>query len=335
MDRYLEILRALRAGRDVPQGDIKYFIGFAPNADSAQYEKLKAKISTEEGLKNFTDEDFSNYMNEAKKMLTTGKYKEDVLAIASQAEQGKVNANLTAGLNTLLAGTDIMQSIQQIKQSKQLLNQTRRPTRPGALTRDAMLQQALNGAQGDVLDQSRALAPARLDILDQYQSDLGNARTASTGQAGAYGAYSQVAANRRDRANLNLVPLQDQIRQRAQGRYDQLLGMHLNENQAINQSQSQFYPQDLYQYGLDRAAAGELGQIGHQNLRSSLTGLAAQIPSTLSRYATNRKYNDLYNQMSVYGAKNAQYMVDAHKGMDDHWGNNTGLGQDLYEQAYN
>lgn len=318
MDRYLKILRALRAGKDVSKEDISYFAGYQQNFDEGTYEKLKAKMASEDGLKDLTDEDFDSFLNEARKMLTTGKYKEDTLDLAKQAQQGKLAKNITTGLNTLLASGDIALSGRQIAQSNALQKNAVRPSRPAPLQRDYLLQNALSQASNT--DPSRALAPAQLQIQDQYLSDLNNAKTASGGQAGAYGAYAQTAANRRDQANLGLVPIADQIRRQNQARYDQLLGERLNENRAINQSQSQFYPQDLYQYGLDRQLSANLGQIGRQNMRSSITGLAAQIPGALSGYLTNQKYDDIYNQMSAYGAKNAQIASDAHKTIDNTWG---------------
>lgn len=328
MERYLRILRALRAGKDVSKADISYFAGYQQDFDETTYDKLKAKMATEDGLKNLTDADFDTFLNEARKMLTTDKYKEDVLDLAKQAEQGKLAQNITTGLNTLLAAGDIMVSGRQIAQANKLGKQATRPSRPSPLQRDQLLSQALSGAA--VTDPSRALAPAKLAIQDQYLTDLDTAKTASTGQAGAYGAYAQVAADRRDKANLGLVPIADQVRRQNEARYDNLLAMRLGENRAINASESQFYPQDMYQYGLDRQAAAELGQIGRSNLRSSLTGLAAQIPGTLSRYAANRKYEDIYNQMSSYGARNAQIASDAFRDNDTTWG----LPTSIFERSF-
>lgn len=329
MDRYLKILRNIRAGRDVPKEDLSYFAGFTQDFDEGTYEKLKAKMATEDGLKNLTDADFDSYINEARKMLTTGKYKEDVLDLAKQAEQGKMAKNITAGLNTLLAATDIGISARQIAQGNKLSKQAVRPRRPSTLQHDQLLAQALGQASNT--DPSRALAPAQLAIQDQYLSDLGNAQTASGGQSGAYGAYAQTAATRRDRANLDLVPLADQVRRQNQQHYDQLLGMRLNENQAIDQSQSRFYPQDLYQYGLQTQAAANLGQVGRTNLRASLPGLASQIPGALSGFATRRKYDDIYNSMSAYGSSNAQIAADAHHANDIAWASSP---EQLYENAY-
>jgi len=337
MQRYLEILRALRGGRDVSQEDIKYFASFHQDFDAGQYEKLKGKLASEEGLKSMTDEDFDSYVNEARKMLTTGKYKEDVIDIAKQAEAGKVAAKVTTGLNTLLAGTDIAISLGQIGKANQQLAGIKRPARPAVLQRDQDLAQALQEAHRGTLDQSAALQPARLANLDTYKADLAQGAIASEGQPGAYGAYGQAAAGRMYRANAELVPLGNEIKRQEQGRYDQLLGMRQQEGQAINQSQSQFYPQDLYQYGIDRQAAASLGQTGRSNLRDSLTGLAAQVPA-IGQEFSNRRYDDIYNQMSAYGHEHAQTAADAWKDLNDIHQSNQGYQygppRDMYDKAF-
>lgn len=336
MEKYLSILRAVHAGRKVSKADLSYFADFAggDKFDTSTFEKLKTKLSSAEGLESFTDADWEQYMGEVKNRLTSDPaYREQTLALAEAAGTGRESANVKNGLNILLAGTDIATSLGQIAQSKQAQATTKRPARPPILQRDAMLQQALSSAHQGTLDQSAAIQPAMLANLDQYKSDLAAATTASTGQAGAYGAYAQVAANRRERGNLNLVPLANDIKRQEQGRETQLLGLKLGENQAINQSQNQNYPLDLYQYDVDRQAANELGQVGRTNLRSSLTGAAgALVP--VAEQMSRRKYDDLYSRMLPYGKDNAQIAAEAAHMTDSNWNNNTGLSQDMYEQAY-
>lgn len=316
MDKYLQLLRALRAGRDISKEDLKYFASFHQNFDESQYEKLKGKLATEEGLKNMTDEDFDTYVNEARKMLTTDVYKEKVYDIAKDAAVGKTNEKVTAGLNLLLAGTDIATSLSQISQSNARQAGIRRPARPAVLQRDQMLAQALDEAHRGTLDQSAALQPARLANLDTYRSDLAHGATAAAGQPGAYGAYGQAAAGRMYRANADLVPLGNQIKQQEQANYRDLLGTRQAENVNINQSQSQFYPQDLYQYGIDRAAAQELGSQGRYNLRSSLTG-AGQSIQDFAGQAAKKRYDDIYNQMSAYGHDHAENAAKAWGDLND------------------
>lgn len=342
MEEYLKILRAIHAGRPVSQKDLSYFASFhgGDKFDTKAYEQLKTKLASEEGLASFTDSDWEKYMNEAKNRLTTDPaYREQTLALAQKTGSEKASSDLKNGLNLLLAGTDIATSLGQIGQSKAAASQLTRPGRPPVLQRDALLERALNNSQQGILDQSAAINPAKLANLDQYQADLAAARTASTGQAGAYGAYAQVAANRRDKANAGLVPLANDIRRQNQGLQNQLIGMDLSQNQAINQSQNQNYGLDLYQFNTDRAAANQLGQTGRYNLRSSLTGLAGSLVPVGAQIA-NQRYQDIFNKGMAYGPEHAQTMAGAAHQADYLWNGGApqdmyrGMSKDIYEQAY-
>ena len=319
LDKYIRIVQRLRAGKKVSQEEIKHFISYTAKVDQTKLAKIRTKLSTDEGIKNITDEDVSTIIEEGRKELASDKYKEDVLDIAQQAESGRVSDTIKTGLNTLLAAGDTLTSIQQINESKKLLNQSKKPNRPSIPGRDPYLQQALAKAQQGTFDASRALAPAQQGIQNQYLSDLNNARIASTGQAGAYGALAQVAANRRNEANVGLIPIADQIRANEKQRLDNLIGMRMGETQDMFQNQAQFYPQDLAQYTLDQQAAGSLGATGRSNPRTSMANLGQQIPEA-ANYLTNRRYSKLYNQMSSYGKDNADIAVEAKKFHDDRFG---------------
>lgn len=316
--RFFRVMNTLQSGRQVQKDDLDFFINSNEYADPAVMNSLGAKLGQGGTLSN---EEYKTLVNEGRKLLTSPENKDKVLALAQKAEQGRISQNVRSGLNTMLAGTDIATSLGQIAKSKQLGRQTRRPATPSTLQRDPLLAQSLDSASRDTGDVQRALLPAREGIRDTYQADLGTARTASGGQAGAYGAYAQVASDRRNRANLDLVPMADQIRRQRQGRYDQLVGQHLQEGQAINASEGRYYPEALYQYNLDKQVAAGLGQVGRQNLRSSMTGFAQGIPDAAAQYATQQKYQDTYNRMVPHGGEDmAQIAVDAHKMTDNHWG---------------
>jgi hypothetical protein len=319
LDKYIRIVQRLRAGKKVSPEEIKHFLTFTTQVDDVKLAKIREKLSTAEGIKNITDDDVSTIIEEGRKELASDKYKEDVLDIAKEAESGRTSEAIRTGLNTLLAAGDIVASVQQIAESNKLLNQSKKPGRPSVPGRDPYLQQALSQAQQGSFDQSRALAPAQQGIQNQYLSDLNNAQIASTGQAGTYGALAQVAANRRNEANVGLIPIADQLRQQEKQRLDSLVGMRMNETQNQFQNQAQFYPQDLAQYNLDQQAAGALGATGRSNLRTSMANFGQQIPEA-SNYLTNRKYAKLYNQFSPYGKENAQIAVDTKKFYDDRFG---------------
>jgi len=336
LEKYLRIVKRLRSGSPVSKEELKHFVTYSQSVDEGKLAKIKSKLSSEEGLKSLTDEDVSNYLDEAKKALTSDEYKDQTIELAKDAEQGKLSEKITQGLNLALAGSDIATSLAQISKGNDLASKIQRPNRPTVPGRDPYLQQALNQAQLGTLDQSKALAPAQLQILDQYLSDINNAKQVSSGQAGVYGALGQEAANRRNRAALNLVPLADQIKAREQENYNNLLGMRMNETQNNFHDQAELYPIDLAQYNRDSQIAGNLAATGRVNLRESLAKAGQSIPDIVSKLATNSKYSKLYNQMaSNYGDTAAQASVYANKALDDRYRNLTSDDDiNLYNQAY-
>jgi hypothetical protein len=334
LEKYLRIVERLRAGKPVSKEEMKHFTSYSQDVDEVKLAKIRTKLSSSEGLKNLTDQDVSDYIDEAKKALTSDTYKDQTLELAKDAQEGRTSDKVAQGLNTVLAGIDIGTSINQINQGKKLAAGNVRPNRPLAPGRDPYLAQALNQAQLGTMDQSKALAPAQLQILDQYLSDLNNAKTASAGQAGIYGALGQEAANRRNRASLDLVPLADQIKAREQGRYGDLLQMRQNETQNNFQNQAQFYPSDLAQYNLTNQMAGNLSSQGRVNLRNSLANAGQSIPDIVAKLRSDQQYNKLYNQMSAnHGDVAANAAVYANKSLNDKY-SNINSDDNLYNQAY-
>lgn len=319
LDKYVRIINRLRSHKKISKEEMKHFLGYTTQVDEKKLAKIRAKLSTDEGIKNVTDDDVKTIIDEGRKELASDKYKEETLDLAKDAEIGKTTETVKNGLNLLLAGADITSSMAQINQSKKLLSQTQRPTRPSVPGRDPYLQQSITQAQKGTFDQSRALAPAQQGIQNQYLSDLSNAKVAATGQAGTYGALAQEAANRRNEANVGLIPIADQIRSNEKQRLDNLVGMRMGETQNQFQNQSSLYNQDLGQYNMDSQTAGALGAIGRQNLRTSAANFGEQLLPGLGELV-NRKYNKLYNQMSPYGKQNAGIAVSAQKYLDNKFG---------------
>jgi hypothetical protein len=273
--------------------------------------------------KNATPEQARAAMLEAGRQLQSNPvYKEKLVQITSDAKGKKVSDKLATGINLVLAGTDIANSINQVRQGDTAAKRSRRPSRPVIPQRDALLQQALSQSQQGTFDQERAIAPVRAEIQDQYQNDIANAKIASTGQAGAFGAYAQLAANNRNRAALNLAPIQDQIKAREQQRYDSLLGMRMDETQQMFGNQAQLYNQDLNQYNQDQQAAASLGSVGRENLRGSLYNLGSQIAPAICRASADRRIRNLRNQLTaMYGDELGNKMTEAHKTLDNQTNN--------------
>ncbi len=335
LEKYLRIVERLRNGRPVSKEELKHFASYSQDINEGKLAKIKDKLATS-GLKGLSDQDVSDYIDEAKKALSTDTYKDQTLDLAKDAEQGRISDKVTKGLSTALAIGDIGTSIAQINQGQRLASQSQVPGRPPVPGRDPALAQALNQAQQGSMDASKAIAPAQLQILDQYLSDINNAKSVSGGQAGVYGALGQEAANRRNRSSLDLVPLADQIKAREQGRYNDLLGMRQNELQNNFQNSAQFYPQDLAQYNLNQQTAGHLQATGRENLRNSIANVGQSIPEVVSRLQTDSKYGRLYNQIAAtHGKTAADASVYADKALNDRYNNLTSEDDiNMYNQAY-
>jgi hypothetical protein len=317
MDKYLRILQRMRAGKKISKEEIKFFLGYSADVDETKLEQLRKKE-----FKDLSSEEIQQMIDESGKLLLTDPdNKAKALELAQDAEKGRVSDNIAIGLNAILAGSDISASRAQIAESNRLLGNSKKPSRPGAPKADPYLDQAINQAQVGTMDASRALAPAQLQILDNYLSDINNAKVASTGNAGQFGSLAQAASSRRNRAAQELVPIGDQVKAREQSRLDNLIGTRIDQNQQSFANQASLYPTDMQQYMMEQQIAGSLGATGRENLRTSVGNLANLIPSTFSKLAANRKYDGLYNQMSGYGKDNAKIAVNAQRDLDRRFGN--------------
>lgn len=316
LKRYFEIVNKINSGSDLNNGDLQFFMSYSPEIDETKINDfLKNKSDA-------TPEQFKTALIEAtRKIQSEPAFKEKLLKIATEQQGRNVSEKFAQGINLFLAGTDVANSIGQIAASKSALSKSTRPGRPGIPQKDLRLQQALRNAQEGTYDTERAIAPVRAQIQDQYQNDIANAKTASAGQAGQFGAYAQLAANRRNRAALNLAPIQDQIRQGQQQNYNNLLGQQMGETQQMFQNQADLYNTDLQQYGLDQQAAAQLGSTGRSNFRDSLYNLGSNVAQGAGDFYSQRRYRNLKNQASAaYNPALADKIVKVHQDLDGYTG---------------
>jgi hypothetical protein len=318
LKRFFEVANRIRFGT-ASEDDLKFYYEYAPEIDQAKVDKF---LDSEDGLKMDFEDANAAFIEVGQALQSDPKYKDMTLKIGREAESTKLGEKIAGGINLILAGSDIAQSINQIRAANKGAKESKRPTRPTIPQRDAALQQALRGAQVDVSSQENAIAPVKAQIQDQYLNDIANAKTASTGQAGAYGSYAQLAANRRNRAAMQLAPIADQIKRQDQARADQLLGMRADETQQMFQNQATLYPADLQQYQLDQQAAAQLGSTGRSNLRNSLYNFGSQVAPQAADYYTQRKYRNLHNNVAAslgetaadIAEKNQQYLDEQYYG---------------------
>lgn len=305
IEKYFRIIKKIRSGIQPSDDELMFYYSYTPQINQEKInEYVEAQRKASKDPQNFTvDPDLTaDAVIEVGRMLQSDPvYKEQTLRIAQETEAGKRSDKLAEGINFVLAGTDIANSVNQIRQAKQSLKRSKRPSRPAIPQRDIYLEQALRQGEENIMDAARATAPVQQQIQDQYLEDVQNAKIASTGQAGAYGAYRQLAANRRNRAAMNLAPIQDEIRRGQQQRYDNLLGMRMDETQQQFRNQAYLYPYDLEQYNADQKAAASLGSTGRLNLRDSLYNIGGQAANYVGRNSIQRKYDKLRNQALVQG----------------------------------
>lgn len=333
LKRYFDIVKRINGGLDVPEGDIEFFMEYSPEINESDIDNFIAKDGTAT-----PEEARAALIQASRKLQSDPVYKEKILKIASDQEGARLTDKISEGMNLVLAGSDIVQSINQIKSAKQAASQSKRPNRPAVPQRDAMLQAALRDAEnGIAYEGQRAIAPVQAQVQDQYQNDIANARIASTGQAGAYGAYVQNAADRRNRASMNLAPIQDEIRRGQQARYDGLLAQRLGETQNMFQNEASLYPYDLQQYNADQKAIGALGQTGRSNLRSSLYNAASTVPGIAGNMYSRNKYKQRRDLMSAYGENVANMAERSAMELDkysDPYNNNVDQGPEGFYNPY-
>lgn len=296
--RYAKILKDIIGGKGIGKKDEAFFTDYTNKVDDTVLNKIKSS----DEFKDYTGEDIDKALNDGYLQLSQSpEYKEKLLDFAQKTEQGKIAGQIRGALNLALSAGDIAMSSKQIREGEKDARNSRRPNRPSVLKADPLLAQAIEEARQGTFDTARRLAPAQQAILDNYLSDLNVARTASTGQAGTYGALGQAASNRRGRANLQLGAMADDVRAREQGRLDNLIGLKQQENQAIQQSAAQYYPTDIQQYQNEQQAAGALEATGRQNMRNSLLNLGQQVPDIASQLATKRRFDRLRMTDETYG----------------------------------
>ena len=296
LKRYISILNKIRNNEIPSKEEKEFFASYTPDTDS---ESFRSEI---EAL-GMTGDDASDAIAGATEIgLADPDTKKLYLDHVKKLQKGKIAKQARTAINTALAVGDVITSTQQIRAANRAARRSQRPQRPAPLTEEPLLNQAIQEAAQGNFDIARRLAPAQQVIVDQYLSDMNTARVASTGQAGTFGALGQVASMRRGRGAQQLAAMANEIDITNRARQDQLLGMKLAQNQAIQQSQAQYYPTDLSQYGLDQQVAADLGATGRANLRGAVTNLAQGVPDAIA----NLRRQKIAAAMSQYGPEAEQ-----------------------------
>jgi len=322
--RFFEIVNKINNGQELSDDDYTFFVQTVPDIDQKaidDYAAEEKRASSDPKNPNANPEILQRGLIESYRQLQASpEHKERLAKLAEDNATQKLNEKVSTGLDLILKGTDIASSLNQIRTGKQASAANKRPGKPAVPQRDMMLAQALRKSQEGTFDTERAVAPLRAEINDQYLNDIQNAKTASTGQAGAFGTYAQLAANRRNRAALGIAPIQDQIRREQQSNQNDLLGMRMNETQRMFDNNSQFYNNDLDLYKWNQQNAGNVIGAGRQSLRNSLYNFAGSAAPFASTYYTQQRYNRLKNQASAAGM-NPELAANVHSTLDGYVNN--------------
>jgi len=242
-----------------------------------------------------TVEEFNAWKDE---YMNTPEFKQRQLEFSRSEKAKNLEPQVLAGLQAVLSAADIATGLNQVRSSERQLRQLRRPSLPPIPRPDELLNQQIYQAQDQTQGIGRTLAPYDAAVRDAYAADLATARTASAGQAGAYGNYAQAAANRRYRAGLDAIPLAENIRRSNQGRLDSLLNMRQQVDQQNFRNRLELGRTALGQYNLEAQALGQLGAAGRQNISNSFNTLATGMAPFISRGLSRTTIPQFVNQES-------------------------------------
>jgi len=203
--------------------------------------------------------------------------------VMDKKNQAKFEKALGLASDIIVTGAEISDAKEQIRQAEMEEAKLQKPTGPTPYKKNKKLQAALRRAEQDLAGEGDAayLSPYERALQDQYTKDLGVAKTASTGQAGAYGALGQQASSRRLAGAREMVPLLSQKRQQDMSNVQNLIGADISENQYMKNQQLKRYATDLEQYNVDRDLISRTGSAGMVNRAMGRRSLGKQIAGML------------------------------------------------------
>jgi len=172
-------------------------------------------------------------------------------------------------------------SLSELGKANRLARQVTTPSLPQLPTLNPALTNQLYRAA--TANPEAVLAPARDEIQAGYLNSLEAARQGSGGQAGAFQAMANLANIERMRAANQLVPLSQNVRLQNQDNYNNLLGMRMQEQQALQQARQFNTDLNFDRYNRDAAAVGAMRGNALTNTLGSLGGIS-QTAADLSPY---------------------------------------------------
>lgn len=196
--------------------------------------------------------------------------------VAKEQEQIQKIDSVMKSIGDVVSGyADMKIANSQINEAKAAIDNIAPPTGVRNFNRSALLEDQIRETRQSATPQALANRTAGMasDIEQNYYKDLNNAAIASGGQAGAYGANSQVAARNRFRNALELQKLRAQLQDQSQRNLNYLAGQDIAQNRAIDVNNRARAEWDYRRFKDESTAAAELmraGNINRVNARNRL-----------------------------------------------------------------
>lgn len=221
--------------------------------------------------------------------------------LEERMQRGQRAEKLKVGLEVLRNLGLVGMSASQIRESRRQLRGLQPPAPPAPPPTDDALRQAAYEAQMGGFDASRAVAPITAALHQQAQLGMENARRIAGGQVGTYGALVQAAQDRLRLGLGDLGPIIDQIRDRQQSRYAQLLGLLQQQRQADMAQRLHLYNTQVNDYNQRYLGVAELGIAGRENMFPATAGLTDALAAAGSYVPQLRLPNLRRRQATITG----------------------------------
>jgi hypothetical protein len=300
---FIDITKKLNKGgsiSDLTEMELATFMKLAMNPPSK--ERMNKLLSSKDaGVEGIKYDQVETWVEKAKQELSSPENKNRLLELSRKQDIANKNTAYSNAIGLMLSAADVATGQSQIAEFRRRTKELKRPTRPGVMATDPYLDAAKKAAERGTYGESIAAKAARQQSFDAYQQDIQNARVASTGQAGGYGALAQAATTRLGRRGAEMAPQIEAFRQGREQQRAQMAGLSAEENVARYKSMAEMYPSDLKAYGEEATAVGELGQMGYLNRRTGLSEVAGYVPIMYGNERINRKYQSLRDALTTRG----------------------------------
>ena len=226
----------------------------------------------------------------------------------------EITSAIEGGFELFNTFSNLAAANRQIKDAKTAAESLVKPETPSVKGKNQDLINSTEGARRDRTQRIKEIDPILQRNLDMMRSGLGVARTASTGQAGSYGALGQNVINQARRSNNAAIPQIAAIRRQQDSRYDKLVGQGIQEDAIRDAQLMNRYGIQNENYQTEAAAIGQLGAIGRENRANIMQGMGGAVTNALqplsSMVLNNSRFNNARSNGIDMGKVNDQSLVN-------------------------